>query len=219
MTIDNFLTGDEQRALTETVGEWERSTDNGDTNELGVGGKKLSIGRTSSNSWCDEECNKHPTVKEVYRKIAEMTKIPKSYFEPFQILRYELGQKYVRHHDNGAQANERNGAGPRILTFFLYLSDVEEGGETCFSFMGICVQPKRGRALLWPSVLNSDPMVNDGRTIHEAKPVIQGRKFAANTWIHLYDHDLSSIWSCQGSGSVLNPEFEAGLIPEEELHG
>ena len=26
--------------------------------------------------------------------------------------------------------------GPRILTFFLYLSDVEEGGETKFPFLG-----------------------------------------------------------------------------------
>jgi hypothetical protein len=28
-------------------------------------------------------------------------------------------------------------SGPRILTFFLYLSDVEEGGETSFPQLGI----------------------------------------------------------------------------------
>ena len=38
--------------------------------------------------------------------------------------------------------------GPRILTFFLYLSDVEEGGETVFTNLGIKVKPKRGRALI-----------------------------------------------------------------------
>jgi len=33
---------------------------------------------------------------------------------------------------------DQNGlvCGPRILTFFLYLSDVEEGGETSFSLLG-----------------------------------------------------------------------------------
>eukprot|EP00606_Chrysophyceae_sp_TOSAG23-5_P001310 GSChrysophyteH2.ASY1.ANO1.1413.1 assembled CDS len=162
VTIDNFLTGSEIRALTEAVDTWERSTDSGQLNSLGQSGKKLSTGRTSSNAWCQGDCAKHPTVVGVYKKIAEIVKIPRSYYETFQVLRYEIGQKYVRHHDNGAQsASINNGAGPRVMTFFLYLSDVEEGGETCFSFMGICVQPKRGRALLWPSVLDADPMVSE----------------------------------------------------------
>jgi hypothetical protein len=33
--------------------------------------------------------------------------------------------------------------GPRILTFFLYLSDVEEGGETNFPLLNISVNPKK----------------------------------------------------------------------------
>ena len=57
--------------------------------------------------------------------------------------------------------------GPRILTFFLYLSDVEEAGGTGFADLGITVSPKKGRALLWPSVMNYDPSVKDGRTRHE----------------------------------------------------
>jgi hypothetical protein len=35
-------------------------------------------------------------------------------------------------------------AGPRILTFFLYLSDVEEGGETSFPYLDIAIKPKKG---------------------------------------------------------------------------
>ena len=45
-----------------------------------------------------------------------------------QVLRYETGQKYVTHHDFGQEDNSKP-CGPRILTFFLYLSDVEEGWE------------------------------------------------------------------------------------------
>ena len=88
--------------------------------------------------------------------------------------------------------------GPRILTFFLYLSDVEEGGETHFPSLRLSVQPKRGRALLWPSTLDQDPEQQDIRTMHEAKPVIKGRKFAANSWIHLYNYEQPNLWGCTG---------------------
>ena len=57
--------------------------------------------------------------------------------------------------------------GPRILTFFLYLSDVEEGGETAFPMLGISVKPKKGKALLWPSVIDSDLLQYEARTLHE----------------------------------------------------
>jgi len=39
------------------------------------------------------------------------------------------------------------------------------------------VQPKKGNALLWPSVLDKEPETKDGRTDHEALPVIKGIKY------------------------------------------
>jgi prolyl 4-hydroxylase len=80
----------------------------------------------------------------------------------------------------------------------LYLSDVEEGGETAFPKLNIAVKPKKGRALLWPSTLDFDPENIDHRTTHEAKPVIKGRKFAANSWIHMYDFTTPNLWGCTG---------------------
>lgn len=77
--------------------------------------------------------------------------------------------------------------GPRVYTFFLYLSDVAEGGGTHFPELNLTVQPKLGRALWWPSVLEARPDAQDGRTAHEAQPVVSGVKKAANVWIHLYD--------------------------------
>jgi prolyl 4-hydroxylase len=52
-----------------------------------------------------------------------------------QVLRYELGQKYDAHHDVG-ELDSKSGqqlaadGGFRAATALLYLSDVEEGGET-----------------------------------------------------------------------------------------
>lgn len=66
--------------------------------------------------------------------------------------------------------------GPRILTIFLYLNNVEEGGETRFPLLGVLVKPKMGNALIWPNVKDEDPDKKDPRTDHEAMPVIKGAK-------------------------------------------
>lgn len=97
------------------------------------------------------------------------------------------------------RAQTKLACGPRILTFFLYLSDVEEGGETAFPHLGIAVKPAKGKALLWPSTQDSNLEMQDHRTTHEAKPVIRGKKFAANTWIHLYNFVTPNLWGCTGT--------------------
>ena len=89
--------------------------------------------------------------------------------------------------------------GPRVYTFFLYLSDVEEGGETNFPRMGLKVPPAKGKALLWPSVLDEDLTRQETKTFHEALPVVKGLKIAANAWIHLYNFHVPNHWGCTGA--------------------
>lgn len=62
-----------------------------------------------------------------------------------------------------------------------------QGGGTKFD-TGITVQPKKGKAVLWPATFEHDPFVSDDRTHHEALPVIKGTKYAANCWLHQYDY-------------------------------
>lgn len=107
--------------------------------------------------------------------------------ESLQLLRYEVGQFYGIHNDY-IENNKDLAVGPRILTFYLYLNDVEKGGETNFPRLGVTVKPKKGRAILWPSVLNEDPNEKDIRSDHQALPVLEGLKFGANAWIHLRDY-------------------------------
>ena len=52
--------------------------------------------------------------------------VPRVNSESLQILRYSKGQFYRAHHDYIGSQREMP-CGPRILTFFLYLSDVDEG--------------------------------------------------------------------------------------------
>ena len=52
----------------------------------------------------------------------------------------------------------------------MYLSEVEQGGETRFTRLNISVAPSKGSAILWPSVFDKDPWSTDERTYHEARP-------------------------------------------------
>lgn len=69
---------------------------------------------------------------------------------------------------------------------------MEEGGGTRFTdiygddtAVHIDVHPKKGRALVWPSVLTENPHEREDRTYHEALAVEKGSKFGANAWLHL----------------------------------
>jgi len=176
--FDSFITPEETAALIgEVNGQFARSTDVGETDALGEAQKVVSTGRTSENAWCGPECMANAHVRNVSKRIFDVTGVPRSHYESFQVLKYGQGQKYNTHHDNGGDEMALP-CGPRILTFFVYLSDVEEGGTTDFTKLDLSVKPKVGRAVLWPSVLDSDPTEVDWRTMHRASPVIRGTKFA-----------------------------------------
>ena len=201
ITFDNFFTSEEADALISggRLEGFERSTNQGAVNALGETQRVVSKTRTSSNAWCRGKCEKLPEVQAVTKRIEEVTGIPQKNYESFQILEYEPNQFYRSHHDNTGRTTKP--AGPRIMTFFLYLSDVEEGGETYFNKLKFGVKPKKGRALIWPSVTDDDPEFWDDRMYHEAKDVIKGKKYAANHWIHMNDFMGPNDWGCTGSFS------------------
>ena len=181
--FEDMITPDEAATLISLAG---------DKLERSLAGDQLSPVRTSTQYWCDdsEGCTSHPVVLDVTRRLMNVTSLPVDHAEYFQILRYEPGQFYKVHHDQ--QTAHWTPQGVRVLTFFVYLSDVEEGGGTKFNDLGLTVTPKLGRAVLWPSVLSSDLLTGEKNTHHEALPVAKGLKFSANLWIHLYDFKTPS---------------------------
>lgn len=52
------------------------------------------------------------------------------------------------------------------------------------SLVELEVEPKKGRALVWPSVMSEDLYEQDDRTWHAALPVTKGLKYGANAWLH-----------------------------------
>jgi len=122
-------------------------------------------------------------IQVLNRKITEITGIPQENFAYPQVLRYKVGQYDLRHEDYIAQ-HDRPSA-PRVYTTYIYLSEVEKGGETVFPSLNLKVKPKTGRTIIWPLVNSSDPFQKDKRTEHDALPVKKGLKYGINTWIHM----------------------------------
>jgi prolyl 4-hydroxylase len=125
-------------------------------------------------------------VAPVVERMENLTGMSRVHAEHLQLLRYEFSQMYEIHHDY-IEIDRMRYSGVRILTVFLYLNDVEEGGETHFPLLGgpdgLKVRPRLGRVVLWPSVLDDEPHLKDGRTEHQALPVIKGIKYGANAWV------------------------------------
>jgi len=66
----------------------------------------------------------------------------------------------------------------RFLVFILYLSDVEEGGETSIPRYKIKCKPKAGRLLMFPPFWTHP---------HQGEKVIKGTKYQIMTYLHMGD--------------------------------
>jgi prolyl 4-hydroxylase len=176
---------------------FKRSTDVGPIDSFGENKQVVSNHRTSENTWCSGPCEQHHLVQRLNKRIEEITGIPQQNYESLQLLKYTRGQEYRLHHDIESD-DVYSTAGARILTFFIYLNDVE-GGETYFPTLDLKVKPKKGSAILWPHVLNDNVMKRDDRTYHAALPVVKGTKFAANAWVHSHDFKTPNLHGCTGA--------------------
>ena len=68
------------------------------------------------------------------------------YIFPFSLVLPEIfipSFKFYRRHHDSSEHKKNDAAGHRILTFFLYLNDVDDGGETRFTTLDIDVKPKK----------------------------------------------------------------------------
>ena len=200
LQLDAFLDDEEASAFVRQGSSkgFETSADTGKMRADGSFESIYSSHRTSQTAWMDTSPSLDDAVlNRVMARAANVTRVPTSHSEYVQVLRYGVGQYYQGHHDY-IPAHAQLPCGPRVYTLFMYLSDVDEGGETAFERLKVSATPKRGRALLWPSTFDDRPTVQDMRTFHEAKPVKRGVKHAANLWLHQHDFRAAHRRGCSG---------------------
>lgn len=165
----------------------------------GAGGKMdwlKSAHRDSQTTFCTPKCYASPTIGTLLGRAQRFLHMGPEHTE-LQFLQY-FGGQYYRTHSDYLSGSEKLLGGPRVLTLLMYLSEVDEGGETHFPAINLTVHPRAGRAVLWPSVLNAEPLTKDVRTRHQALPVMRGTKYAANLWYYHRDIWAASELGCMG---------------------
>ena len=130
MTFDSFVTTEEADAFIDTTqGHFDRS----------LAGDMISPVRTSRQAWCQPgiatDCYKHPLIQRVQRRVANVTGVPPTNAEFYQVLRYEPGQFYKRHHDQNAGAGVRRTPLPlpRSSSSAAPSSSSASSSSSCFS--------------------------------------------------------------------------------------
>lgn len=137
--------------------------------------------RTSST--CDLGTLNNEFMQDIDDRICRMIGLNPTHSEIIQGQYYEVGQEFKAHTDyfEANELEEFAGAlGQRTYTFFIYLNDVEEGGETEFPVLEQKIRPRRGRAVIWNSL--TEEGVPNPNTLHRAHPVRRGYKAVITKW-------------------------------------
>ncbi|CAK8539658.1 unnamed protein product [Lathyrus sativus] len=152
--------------------------------------------RTSSGVFINATQDKTGVLEVIEEKIARASKLPRTHGETFNILRYKIGQKYDSHYDAFTASEYGPVDYQRAASFLLYLTDVQEGGETVFPFenglnmdgsyrykdcIGLKIKPRKGDGILFYSLFPNGTI--DPTSLHGSCPVIKGEKWVATKWI------------------------------------
>jgi hypothetical protein len=88
----------------------------------------------------------------------------------FKVQRTSPNEGYHIWHFEDTTRMQRN----RLLTFMVYLNDIEDGGETEFLYLSKRIKPVAGRVLIWPA----------GYThTHRGNPPLKDTKYIITGWV------------------------------------
>lgn len=204
--VQNFISDEEIDALiSHAQTRLERS-------HVGIGKEKFDSVRTSKTAW-DTKSEMSIRIQKRVFHLARIKWNPRL-TDAIQIVRYGPNDLFNLHTDYFREGYENfdtalQGGTNRLVTMFIYLNDVSEGGHTvfphsrvhkddpgyvassgtqafdempaCASSHVLSIRPKRGNAILF---YNQHP---DGTLAFESEhggcPVVSGTKWGANVWI------------------------------------
>ena len=175
--IFQVLTPSEVESLLAEVDQsvdFKRSMVVGDTED------QESTVRTSSSGWLPYAS---PESRKLRALAADMCGVPESHCETsLHVAKYVETQQYREHQDACCDAGAacqrfRQGAGNRIGTLLVYLTDDFEEGGTAFPNLGTNIKPKAGEAIGW--CYKGCP----NWALHSGTPVKSGTKIIATVWV------------------------------------
>ena len=172
--IKNFLTNEECVHLIDIAKDkFNRS------HVLVNGQNAYENSRTSSTYFYKK--SEDEIIKNIEKRISKYTNKNIETIEPLQIVKYEVGQEFKGHYDWFENNYSHKINDQRQYTIFVYLNDVEEGGETYFPKLDIKIKPKKGNAVFWEDCENQNKCHN--LSFHQGLPPKKGIKYGLNIWI------------------------------------
>ena len=126
-----------------------------------------------------------PLVRGVARRVDDLIGLPGELGERMQGQRYLPGQQFKPHHDFFFPTEEywkaeRKRGGQRSWTAMMFLNEVEAGGATNFTNVGIDIAPRTGVLLVWNNAAPDGSLNMD--TLHAGTPVESGEKYVITRW-------------------------------------
>eukprot|EP00591_Stephanopyxis_turris_P013992 CAMPEP_0195532780 /NCGR_PEP_ID=MMETSP0794_2-20130614/39104_1 /TAXON_ID=515487 /ORGANISM="Stephanopyxis turris, Strain CCMP 815" /LENGTH=237 /DNA_ID=CAMNT_0040665131 /DNA_START=514 /DNA_END=1224 /DNA_ORIENTATION=+ len=189
--------------------------------EKGGRGNTLST-RTSMNAFDISS----PTSAAIKRRAFRLLRIPEykeAMADGIQVLRYERGQAYVAHHDYfpSQQSEDFNwdpytGGSNRFATVFLYLNDVEEGGQTCFP------KAEKLRESDYPNLAERFLGKDSDLSEAELSKLLKDANLKENSWEAKLTRDCYSKFSVQprkGDAVLFYSQKPDGHLDPDSLHG
>ena len=136
-------------------------------------------------SYSGDVVRSDPFVRMVERRIDDLLGMPHENGETIQGQRYLPGQEFKPHMDwffskASYWKDEARRGGQRCITAMVYLNDVEEGGTTDFTRIGVSIPPQQGAMIIWNNA-RPDGSLNDD-TMHCGMPVVRGVKYVITKW-------------------------------------
>lgn len=124
-------------------------------------------------------------IRRIQRRFDDLLGVDETFGETIQGQRYLTGQQFQPHTDWFPYGTkywdiEKDRGGQRSFTTMVFLNDVEEGGTTDFTELGLSIEPKPGVLLMWNNA-RPDGVPNDA-TIHAGRPVTKGEKYIVTKW-------------------------------------
>ena len=129
-------------------------------------------------------------VADIQDRFSQLLSMPVSHFEPLKVSRYERGQFFKYHHDcipfgcaDGCDYCPTLYSN-RVVTLFVYLRDVAEGGATHFPALHepLSIRPRRGLGVVhFPARMPAGRGERDGRVGHEGSAAIS-EKYICQQW-------------------------------------
>jgi prolyl 4-hydroxylase len=179
--IDNVLTGEECEKIIDIA-----RPDLRPSTQIKEGKSTVDEVRTSHTAYLD--MTKHRVLRRAAKRLASLAGSTLEHVEKINVVRYRYGESYMFHHDFLSPGCKQflEAEGQRVLTFFVYLNDVEQGagGETFFPATGTKVTPIQGSAVFWPNT-SENGSKRFYCTKHAGLPITKrgAVKYGMNVWI------------------------------------